>query len=183
MKPLQTTIFQETGKAWTSLLLLPVQTCANQVAFDLQLRAKLHGFLGRSWSSAPGLNQMRMVTSKWCSSWWLLKKPGKKVTKRTKKWHQRFIFLHFSSWMSANGIWIQEAPPAKLMGGARIHHIFHRIFAQARSLCSIVFSIENTPRLCQMLILLIPFHQVHHQNISIWGGCFQSSEMLHHCSR
>lgn len=90
------------------------------------------------------------------------KKPGKKVTKRTKQWHQWFIFLHFSSWMSANGMWIQEAPPAKLMGGARIHHIFHRIFAQARSLCSIVFGIENTPRLCQMLILLIPFHQVHH---------------------
>lgn len=26
---------------------------------------------------------------------------------------------------------LQEVPPAKVMGGARIHHIFHRIFAQA----------------------------------------------------
>lgn len=163
MKPLQTTIFQETGKAWTSLLLLPVQTCANQVAFDLQLRAKLHGFLGRSWSSAPGLNQMRMVGHIKVMRFLVTnEKTREKVTKRTKQIHQWFISLHFSSWMSANGMWIQEAPPAKLMGGARIHHIFHRIFAQARSLCSIVFSIENTPRLCQMLILLIPFHQVHH---------------------
>ena len=26
----------------------------------------------------------------------------------------------------------QEVPPAKVMGGARIHHIFHRIFAQVQ---------------------------------------------------
>ena len=25
---------------------------------------------------------------------------------------------------------LQEPPPAKLVGGARIHHIFHRVFAQ-----------------------------------------------------
>ena len=146
--------------------------CANQVAFDLQLCAKLHGFLGRSWSSAPGLCGWEWsVTSKWYGSWWLLvahftRKKGnvlKKSQKEQKQLHQWFIFLHFhlaSSWMSAHSMWIQEAPPAKLMGGARIHHIFHRIFAQARSLCSIVFSIENAPGSNEVLICLIPFHKV-----------------------
>lgn len=57
MKPCKPWSSKKPGK----LELHAAFACANQVAFDLQLCAKLHGFLGRSWSSAPGLNQMRMV--------------------------------------------------------------------------------------------------------------------------
>lgn len=38
---------------------------------------------------------------------------------------------NFTDFLEGRGHRLQEAPPAKLMGGARIHHIFHRIFAQA----------------------------------------------------